>query len=276
MTPFAHVLRNRPAVLLCGGAVLLLCLHVTRALMPAPLRPAGPTPPRNQYPITTSTVVPSPSISPPPRLVSDLGQALACGERGDYPAGVALALALPEDRRAAALGSLFAFWTAEAPASAAHAALALADPTARDIAWHAVVSQWALADPAGLAALARDLPAHSARTHALDEAVSHWLAHDADAALAWVDALAATAENDSPRATIATDPALVRARPELAIARAESIRDPALRSRTLGRVVREWRESAPAAAEAYAHRAADIFPSEREDILVGERFTAHP
>ena len=85
-----------------------------------------------------------------------------------------------------------------------------------------------------------------------------------------------TPDNDLAFATVAQHPDLVRDQPARAIAWAESIHDPTMRSRTLGRVVREWREHDSAAAEAYARIAPGILPDEREDILVGERFTTHP
>ncbi len=200
---------------------------------------------------------------------------------GRFPAAAALALTLPEGQSAAALASVFALWTQAAPHEAADAALALTDPAARDHAWQTVVATWSAAAPASLAAHSLTLPENfaPARRHALDAAVGHWLALDAPAAMDWVGRLPSGPATDGAVALVAQQPDLLHTQPELALDWAESIQDPPLRSRTLGRVVRAWRDSTPAAlaaAEHYARTSPDLLPSEREDILVGERFTAHP
>ncbi|EPX55641.1 hypothetical protein D187_009252 [Cystobacter fuscus DSM 2262] len=220
------------------------------------------------------------SLSAPPRHpaqpIPDLATVLATGERGDYAAAVRLGAALPEDQRGPALASVFGRWASQDRSAAATAALALTDTLARDIAWSAVVQQWAPADPATLASYASDLPPGAVRNIALDSALGHWLESDPPAAIAWVEALPSSPEDDVIVARIAQHPGLIGSQPELAIAWAEAIRDPVLRSRTLGTVVREWRDINPAAAEHYARTSPELTPGEREDILVGERFTPHP
>ncbi|WNG17276.1 hypothetical protein [Cystobacter fuscus] len=241
-----------------------------RPVAPAPLSPERPVPPPDH----------ALSLSAPPQRPSqpipDFATVLATGERGDYAAAIRLAATLPEDQRGPALATLFGRWASQDRSGAANAALALADTLARDIAWSAVVQQWAPADPASLAAYASDLPPGAVRNIALESSLGHWLERDLPAAIAWVEALPSSPEDDVIVARIAQHPGLIGPQPELAIAWAEAIRDPILRSRTLGTVVREWRDIDPAAAEHYARTSPELTPGEREDILVGERFTPHP
>ncbi len=285
--------RLRPALLgwaalVLGGGLVSRCIFLagTRlALSPGAATPAAPPLPAFRpetagFPAGLPPVSPLPSStdgSPnAPSAPSSLAEIMALSERGDHAHAAALACALPEDQRAAALSSLFALWAAENRTEAAAAALALSEASDRGFAWRAVLVQWAPADPAGLAAHALSLPDDTPRRQALAEAMHHWLVRDADAALAWAGALPSTAEHDGVVAQVAQDPALIREKTDLALAWAETLHDSALRSRVLGRVVREWREFEPAAAERFARQSPDLSPSEREDILVGERFTAHP
>ena len=242
------------------------------------LRLAVSAPPVASSPAKRPTPVTSRPAAPPTPAPArpDLAAVLATGERGDYSAAARLAAALPEDQRAPAFSSLFSTWAVRERSAAATAALALSDPPLRDLAWCAVIRPWAATDPGSLATFARDLPAGAARNAALDEALRHWLDHDLSAALAWVETLPSSLENDLVVARVAEYPGLIGPQPDLAIAWAESVRDPALRSHTLGKVVREWRGADPDAAERYARNSPELTASEREDILVGERFTPHP
>ncbi|WNG28194.1 hypothetical protein F0U62_32460 [Cystobacter fuscus] len=241
-------------------------------------RPAPLAPRKAEQPAPPSDHALSLSAPPqrPAQPIPDFATVLATGERGDYAAAVRLGASLPEDQRGPALASVFGRWASQDRSAAASAALALADPLARDIAWSAVVQQWAPVDPASLAAYASDLPPGTVRNIALDSALGHWLESDPPAAIAWVEALPSSPEDDVIVARIAQHPGLIGSQPELAIAWAEAIRDPVLRSRTLGTVIREWRDINPAAAEHYARTSPELTPGEREDILVGERFTPHP
>ena len=229
-------------------------------------------------------VAPVVSASPPRPSVptvagaapATMADALALAGTGRFTDAAELAGEVSPELRAAAVASVFSLWAKSQPRSAADAALSLDDEARRNLAWHAVVGVWAESDPAALAAHALSLSDESARNRALDAALPRWLERDERAAADWVGALPSGRESDSAVALLARHPALLEREPALALDWAEAIQDPVLRSRTLGVVVRAWASASPSEAAGYARSSTDISPSEKEDILVGERFTAHP
>jgi hypothetical protein len=70
-------------------------------------------------------------------------------------------------------------------------------------------------------------------------------------------------ELDAGAAALATTPALVSRRPEVAASWAESITDPALRSDTLLDFVRLWAETDPSSARHYAATSPVLLPEAR-------------
>ncbi len=211
-----------------------------------------------------------------PLASATMADAIMLAEAGRFAEAAELVGKLTPELRQAALVSIFALWAKKDPRLAATAALSLEDDARRNLAWHAVAVAWAESDPAALAAHALSLSDDTARNQAFDAALPRWLERDARSAMEWVGALVAGSESDSAVAILARHPALLERGPELALDWAEAIQDSALRSRTLGVVVRAWLSASPAEAARYARQSPDILPSEKEDILVGERFTLHP
>lgn len=205
-----------------------------------------------------------------------LADALALAAAGHFSEAAQLAAETSPELRSACTASVFSLWARTEPRLAASAALALHEAAERNLAWHAVVLAWSERDPAALAAFALSLRDEPLRHRALDAALPAWLEREEQAVFDWVGSLPSTPESDGAVALVARHPALIARDPELALAWAEAIRDPRLRSRTLGQIVRAWQGTAPDEAARYTRRSADLLPSEKEDILVGERFTAHP
>ena len=211
-----------------------------------------------------------------PAMSATMADALSLAGRGRFPEAVDLAGAVSPDLREASISSVFSLWAGTQPRPAAEAALALADDAQRGFAWQAVVAAWAESDPAALAAHALSLSDATARARALDAALPRWLERDERSAVDWVGALPSGRGSDQAVALLARHPAFFDRGADLALDWAEAIQDPVLRSRTLGVVVRAWLSTSPSEAARYARRSVDILPAEKEDILVGERFTAHP
>ena len=263
-----------PALVFAAGT---LFIFFQPAPPPTPFRSAPAPADFVSSAATVPAPEPTPPTSPAPAIPAPtLASLLSLADSGDHAAAASLTPNLPEGDQLPALASIFSAWAAHDLAAATSAALAIGTDSHRDTAWRAVAAAWAETDPAGLAAFARELPSGPARHVALEHSVRRWLDLDAPAALAWVETLPSSPESDIAVALVARHPSLLSTQPELALAWAEALRDPAQRSRTLGHVVRAWREIAPAAAEHYARSSPDLTDSEREDILVGERFTAHP
>ena len=232
---------------------------------------SAPAPDGSSAP-TAPTPAPDPRAEEPPAMQ----RALSLADAGRFSAALEVALSVSEELRHAAISSVFSRWADEHPKAAAAAAITLSDDAQRNVAWHAVATRWSENDPASLAAHAWSLDDESLRGRALDSALPRWLERDEPAALAWVGALPSSRASDPAVALVAGRPSLIEHDPELAVCWAETIADANLRSRTLAAITRAWLLADPEAATRYARRSPDIFPAHREDILVGERFTAHP
>jgi hypothetical protein len=257
-------------MLAVGGAIY----PGARAVNPASALPAQQT----SAPAARTSVfaTPTQAAAEPTGEMPGMQRALSLADSGRFEAAAEVARTTREELRLAVLSSVYSRWAGERPEEAASAALALADNAQRNLAWHTVATRWAETDPAALAVHAWSLPEESARGPALDAALPRWMQLDETAALDWVGSLPSSRASDSAVAVIAGHPSLLEHDPELAVCWAETIHDPDLRSRTLAAVARAWLLVAPEAAAGYARRSPDILPAHREDILVGERFTAHP
>ena len=225
---------------------------------------------------SVALVAPALATEAPPAGIPPIQRALSLADAGRFEEAAAVARTAPEELRAAALSSVFSRWAGERPTAAAAAALALADDAQRNLVWHVVATRWAEIDPAALALFGWSLPRAPERSSALDIALARWIERDETAALDWVGSLPSSRASDSAVAMIAGHSSLIGRDPELALCWAETINDLDLRSRTLAAITRAWLPAAPEAAARYARQSPDIFPAHREDILVGERFTAHP
>lgn len=279
-----HALAPRLVLAVAAGAcgfALLVALVARRTGSPAP-DPSAAVSARQSAAAPRAKIAAAPA-APPASSASEsvapagsLAAVMIEAEAGRHARAAALLAALPDGERAAAIASVYDRWAEAAPEAASASALALADHVTRASAWRAVVRRRAFADPAGLAAHAGGSPPGPERHAALEAALARWLELDAPAAVEWIGRLPASPENDVVVAQVARHAAQIDRRHESALEWAEAIQEPALRSRVLGDVIRDWRDHAPRAAEAYARVTPHLTASEREDILVGERFTPHP
>lgn len=213
-----------------------------------------------------------------PAHVAEQGSALitALAEAGHFSSAASFALTGPAAQREAWTTAAFARWSEQQPQAATNAAIALVDPTLRDLAWRASIANWAQSEPPSLADYALRLPSGEARTYALGEALRLWIESDPARAAHWIDQLDPGRETDLAVSLVATNPALARRRPDVALSWAESIAEPTARSRAVARVVRVWADEDPSAANGYARTASALLPEDREDLLPGERFAPHP
>lgn len=213
-----------------------------------------------------------------PVHVAEQGSALiaALAEAGHFSSAASFALTGAAAQREAWTTAAFARWSEQQPQAATNAAIALVDPALRDLAWRASIANWAQSEPPSLADYALRLPLGEARTYALGEALRLWIESDPARAAHWLDQLDPARETDLAVSLVATNPALARRRPDVALSWAESIAEPTARSRAVARVVRVWADEDPSAARGYARSASALLPEDREDLLPGERFAPHP
>lgn len=125
-----------------------------------------------------------------------------------------------------------------------------------------------LAPPPLLAEHALRLPLGPTRTSLLDEAFKRWVLDSPIAFGRWaVEHLADDHSLDSSLARIIEHTDTVHRPTSAALAWVGLIHDPALRSRALEAVVREWAGTDPAAALRFAETAPNLSPDERVGLL---------
>lgn len=200
-----------------------------------------------------------------PLLQSDHGNSLvsAFARVGRFDLAAEFAASAPGDFRAHWMSTAFLNWARYQPDAAIDAARGFADPAVRAEALQGVITGWVGSDPAALVASADKFPAGETREIALREGLQQWVFLDPAAASAWMDRRDPSRELDAGAAALATTPALVSRRPEVAASWAESITDPALRSDTLLDFVRLWAETDPSSARHYAATSPVLLPEAR-------------
>jgi len=156
-------------------------------------------------------------------------------------------------------------WSELQPDQAAAAAVAIADPDARNEALHGVVGGWAAADPAGLANFLSQQPAGGDRGLMLGQALQSWVGEDPVAAANWINDHTADFGPDLDKGveSVAT---LNTIQPDLAVNWAESIDDDQLRSAALADILRNWVQTDFSAAQKYFEKTQDLQPADRQQI----------
>jgi hypothetical protein len=177
-----------------------------------------------------------------PELAADCGQFLvsALCKVGAYEKAVAFAGADFSAEQAAWLNTAFFEWASHQPDAARSALDRVRQGAARDAAFEGLVLGWAMANPGSLATYAMKLPPGDDRARALTQALPQWVGRDTVLASDWINRMEPTPDLDPGVAAVATLPALISKRPEIAIGWAETIAEPVLRANTLRSVAQEW------------------------------------
>lgn len=163
------------------------------------------------------------------------------------------------------LAEAFSKWSELQPLPAAQAANAMTDPQAKMEALHGVVGGWAATDPAGLTQFLVQLPAGDERGQMVGQALANWARVDPVAVANWMNAHTRELGSDLDQGmhSIATIGGI---KPDLAVAWAENITAPELRSTALNDVLRNWVASDPAAARSYFDNTPNLLPADRQQI----------
>lgn len=199
-------------------------------------------------------------------------EAVGCGSRlidalcesGDFGAAAELATTSDSRQRNFLLGQAFSKWASFQPEAAAQAAQAISDPAIRNQALHGIVGGWAEADPAGLVQFLAQLPAGNDRGQMLGQALKSWVQTDSVAAANWING------NNQFGADLNEGAAQVAAMESLpvetAMAWAESITDPQLRSTSVASVLRDWIYEDPIDAQVYFQTTKNLLPADRQQL----------
>lgn len=200
------------------------------------------------------------------------GDSVGCGSRlidalcdsGNFNAAADFAANSDRNGRNFWMGQAYSKWASYQPQDAAQAAQALADPDVRNQALHGVVGGWAEADPAGLVQYLAQFPAGGDRGQMLGQALSSWTQNDPVAAANWMNNNGDFGSDlDQGAARVATTPMLPT---HTALAWAEAIADPQLRSTTLASVIRDWIYENPAAAQNYFQATTNLLSADQQQI----------
>ncbi|HXT11291.1 MAG TPA: hypothetical protein VN873_06985 [Candidatus Angelobacter sp.] len=161
------------------------------------------------------------------------------------------------------MAEAYSRWAEFQPQQAAAAAEGISDPAQRSLALHGIVDGFAQADPAGLVQFVMQLPADTDRDSILSQSLERWAREDPVAAAQWLSGYKADPALDQGAAAVAGMESLP---PGTAVAWAENIVSPQLRSETLAAVLRNWLTTDRTSAENYFASTKDLLPEDRQQI----------
>jgi hypothetical protein len=161
------------------------------------------------------------------------------------------------------MGAAYAGWAEFQPEQAAQAATAIQDPVLRNEALHGIVGGWAEANPAALVQFVTQLPSDGERGALLSQSLERWVAHDPEAASAWINNRDPGPDLDAGVAAVAS---MYSVAPDTAAGWAESVSNPKLRSETLVTVIRNWLSKDLPAARNYFESTKNLLPSDRQEL----------
>jgi hypothetical protein len=212
-------------------------------------------------------------------MQQDPSGAVSCGSRlidalcdsGNFSAAADFAATADGNGRNSWMGQAFSKWASYEPQEAVQAAQAFTDPDIRNQALHGVAGGWAEADPAGLVQYLAQFPAGGDRGDLLGQALKSWTQNDPTAAANWMNNNNGFGPDlDQGAARVATTPSLPT---QTALAWAEVISDPQLRSATLAGVLRDWIYEDPSAVQNYLQGTTNLLATDRQQIseIVSQR-----
>lgn len=204
-----------------------------------------------------------------PPLASDYAIALigALTRTNRFPEALEAAFTAPSEQLDHWVGTAFRHWAEYQPEEALKAVATVTNPSARAVAMQNIAIGWASNSPAAMARYAEQLPPGEWRQTVLRESLQSWVRTDTAAAIKWIEQYDPEPALDSGTAAIATLPALITVKPDVAASWAESIVDRELRESTLGDVIRQWSQRDAVAARNYALNSKVLDDTARARVL---------
>jgi hypothetical protein len=208
-------------------------------------------------------------------LVYDPQDAAACGpafivalsNAGQFQTALEFLNSAPADSRTDWTAATFQRWGQNQPQDAVKALDSITDEALHSAAFRAVVDGWSAGDPAALAAYANSLPAGESRDYAVNQAFDNWSMQDPAGMAAWLSAQPPGTEFDKGVALMISKTDSANVSPEDAMGWVEGISDPTLKLNSFMRVLGEWNQNNPAAAQQYAANASWLDGQRRQEIL---------
>ena len=208
-------------------------------------------------------------------LVYDPQDTAACGpafiialsNAGQFQTALDFLNSAPADSRADWTAATFRRWGQNQPQDAVKALDSITDEDLHNTAFHATVDGWSAGDPAALAAYANSLPAGDNHDYAMNHAFDNWSFQDPAGMAAWLSSQPPGAEFDKGVALMISKTDGANVNPEDAMGWVEGINDPTLKLNSFLRVLGEWNQSNPVAAQQYAANALWLDNQQRQEIL---------
>lgn len=153
------------------------------------------------------------------------------------------------------------------PPQTANWLLGLPDSLDRADAFAQLGRAWAETDPQKAAEFALRLPSGALRQSGLTAALTVWLSHDLAAATAWLSNLDSHPDLDGITGAVATLPALIESRPDVALGWAESIVNDDDRKQRIGTIAAAWLARDRTAAANYLRNTPVLASFQRETLI---------
>jgi hypothetical protein len=192
---------------------------------------------------------------------------VALNNAGQFQTALEFLNGAPDDSRAEWMTSTFRHWGQNQPQDAVRALDSVTDENLHSTAFRAIVEGWSAGDPAALAAYANSLPAGENRDYAVNHAFDNWSLQDPAGMAAWLSAQPPGTEFDKGVALMISKTDGANVSPEDAMGWVEGINDPTLKLNSFMRVLGEWNQNNPAAAQQYAASASWLDGQQRQEIL---------
>ena len=188
-------------------------------------------------------------------------------QAGDYTAALHAVRQIADPALQSTLTQpIVAHWAVYQPDAVIGWLRSISDPAARDRLMNNVTQSLAVTEPRRAAEIAVTIQTAETRRTALTDAVTAWFDANPAEATAWVDRFDPHPDLDGIAATIATMPAIVATRADVAVGWAESITEEKLRLRSLSTIVSAWAGRDRAAALRYVETSPALNGEERHEL----------
>lgn len=193
---------------------------------------------------------------------------LALCDAKKFPLAVQFANEAPEDLRDSWIKLIFSRWAQSDPQAAMASLNSVSDASARTIAFQSTADSWAANSPSTLADFVTAAPAGDNKTYAVGKLVDNWSLQDPAAFAAWLNTAPSGVDLDKAIATMLSKADTANYPPTTAIKWVENISDSTLKWSAFRRVIAQWNEVDPAAAQQYITTASWLDDDQRQQAQV--------
>jgi len=192
---------------------------------------------------------------------------LALNNAGQFQTALEFLNDGPSDSQVNWTTAIFHRWGESRPQDAVKALNAITDEKLRAQAFQSLVNSWTASNPSTLADYAASLPDGEDRAYALNKAIDNWSLQDPAGMAAWLNTSPPGVDFDQAIAKLISKTDGANRSPEVAMQWVENISDSNLKYDSLMRVLGEWNQSDPSAAQNYVTNAPWLDDQQRQEIF---------